>query len=78
MRRVYSARASFAGSYDTYYGVERDELARMIRAFWASVWTNQAIAYRREHGVPHRDVEMVVIVQQQIDARSAGVAFTTH
>jgi len=50
----------------------------MIRAFWASVWTNQAIAYRREHGVPHRDVEMVVIVQQQIDARSAGVAFTTH
>ena len=73
-----SARASFAGLYDTYYGVERDELARRIRACWASVWTDQAVAYRRERGVPHRDVEMAVIVQQQIDARSAGVAFTTQ
>ena len=32
--------------------------------------------YRSRNGIAHEQVEMAVIVQQQIDADVAGVAFT--
>jgi hypothetical protein len=73
-----SAQASFAGLYDTYYGVDRLTLAKQVRACWASVWTERALAYRQRHGIEHRDVAMAVIVQKQVNASSAGTAFTVH
>jgi len=69
--------ASFAGLQDTYLWVMgADEVERQVRACWASLYSVPSIAYRRKHGLPEAGVAMAVVVQQMVDARTAGVMFT--
>jgi len=68
---------SFAGQYETILGVTSWEgCLDAIKACWASLWTERAYEYRSRNGIDHQQVEMAVIVQRQIDANVAGVAFT--
>ena len=68
---------SFAGQYETILGVRSlDACLDAIRRCWASLWTQRAYEYRRRNGIDHRQVEMAVIVQQQIEPDAAGVAFS--
>lgn len=72
-----AADASFAGLQDTYLWVKGAEAAvRYVRSCWASLYSVPSIAYRRKHGLPEEGVAMAVVVQQMVDARSAGVLFT--
>jgi pyruvate,water dikinase len=68
---------SFAGEHDTYLwvcGIE--DLLEKLRACWASLYTERAIAYREEMGFAHDQVDMAVAVQKMVRPRAAGVAFT--
>jgi pyruvate,water dikinase len=77
------AAASFAGQQETYLWVRgADDVLRRIRDCWASLYTPQAVAYRsaldrewdREQ---RRDATRIAVgVQEMVDARVAGVAFT--
>ncbi len=68
---------SFAGQYETILGVTSLEgCLDAIKKCWASLWTDRAFEYRRRNGIDHRQVEMAVIVQRQIEPDAAGVAFT--
>jgi pyruvate,water dikinase len=68
---------SFAGQYETILGVTSLEACLdAIKQCWASLWTERAYEYRCRNGIDHQQVEMAVIVQRQIDADVAGVAFT--
>jgi len=68
---------SFAGQYETVLGVTSLEgCLDAVKRCWASLWTHRACDYRSRNGIDHRQVEMAVIVQRQIDADAAGVAFT--
>jgi pyruvate,water dikinase len=68
---------SFAGQYETILGVRSlQECFDAIRRCWASLWTERAFEYRKRNGIDHRQVEMAVIVQRQIEPDAAGVAFT--
>ena len=72
-----SPDASFAGEHDTYLWVcGIDAVLDKVRACWASLFTDRAIAYRHEMGYDHDDVDMAVAVQKMVRPRSAGVAFT--
>ena len=72
-----SAKASFAGIHDSFLNVKSFEnILSAIKACFASIWTLQAIAYRRKMGVDDSKVQPAVIVMQFIDADSAGVAFS--
>jgi pyruvate, water dikinase len=69
--------ASFAGLQDTYLWVRgADEMIRMIRSCWASLYSVESISYRRQRQIPEENVAMAVVVQRMVDARSAGVMFT--
>jgi pyruvate,water dikinase len=71
--------ASFAGQQETYLNVVGlPALDAAVRACMASLFTERAIVYRREHGYPHRDVALSVGVQKMVrsDLGSAGVIFT--
>jgi pyruvate,water dikinase len=73
--------ASFAGQQDTYLNVRGlNDLERAVRNCMASLFTDRAIAYRREHGFKDRDVALSVGVQKMVrsDVGSAGVLFTLH
>jgi pyruvate,water dikinase len=69
--------ASFAGLQDTYLWVRgTDEVLRMVRSCWASLYSVESVSYRRQRGMDERGVAMAVVVQTMVDARTAGVMFT--
>ena len=71
--------ASFAGQQDTFLNVsEPSELLEKIRACWASLWSERAIAYRYDHGIDDATLAMAVVVQTMIDAEVSGVMFTVN
>jgi len=71
------ADASFAGQQDTYLGVRGVEavLAHVQRC-WSSLFTPQAIAYRRRIGIGSAGLAMAVVVQKLVEAEAAGVMMT--
>ncbi|MFT3696423.1 MAG: phosphoenolpyruvate synthase [Kofleriaceae bacterium] len=68
------ADASFAGQYDTYLNVDAADVPSRIEACRASLDTERAIAYRREHGIT--GARMAVVVQDMVAAEISGVMFT--
>jgi pyruvate,water dikinase len=73
------AAASFAGQQETYLWVRgSDEVLRRVRDCWASLYTPQAVAYRSALGEgERREASRIAVgVQEMVDARVAGVAFT--
>jgi rifampicin phosphotransferase len=83
-----AAAASFAGQFDSVLGVRAepglDDLWDAIRTVWASALGARAAGYRqraaaqaeRGNGAAAPAVSMAVIVQEMVDASSAGVAFS--
>lgn len=72
-----TADASFAGQQETYLWIRgADDVVRAVRRCWGSLFTPQAISYRRHFGVATRDLAMAVVVQRMVDAVAAGVMIT--
>ena len=71
--------ASFAGQQDTFLWIRGgDDVVNNVVRCWASLFTDRAIAYRQENGYPHEGVAMSVAVQQMVEPKAAGVAFTLN
>jgi phosphoenolpyruvate synthase/pyruvate phosphate dikinase len=69
--------ASFAGQQETYLPIAgRDAVRRHVVTCWASLYSPEAISYRRRLAVPIEDVAMAVVVQRVVPAEAAGVLFT--
>lgn len=72
-----AAEASFAGLQDTYLWVTNlEQTLHRVRSCWASLYSVESVAYRRQRGIPEDGVAMAVVVQRMVDARAAGVMFT--
>lgn len=73
------ARHSFAGQQESFLWVKGlDELLIKTRMCWSSLFTAQAMAYRRAVGFPSEQALIAVGVQTMVDARVAGVLFTVN
>ncbi|HQZ52917.1 MAG TPA: PEP/pyruvate-binding domain-containing protein [Thermoflexales bacterium] len=70
--------ASFAGGYETMLGVTVEGIEAAIRRAFTSSFDARVFLYKREHGFPLDQPRIAVIVQQQVDADSAGVAFSLN
>ena len=69
--------ASFAGLQDTFLWVlSATETVTRVRECWGSLYSIESMTYRLKHGLPEEGVAMAVVVQQMVDARTAGVMFT--
>jgi pyruvate,water dikinase len=69
--------ASFAGQHATYLNVTgRDAILRHVSRCWASLFTEEAMTYRRRIGLDHRQVRMAVVVQRMVFPKAAGILFT--
>ena len=74
-----SQDASFAGQYDTFLNVTGSEaVLEKVRACWAGLWSERALAYTREQGLDPFQADMGVVVQRQGQAEAAGVLFTLN
>jgi pyruvate,water dikinase len=69
--------ASFAGVHASVLDVRGTDAALdAVRTVYASLWTPQALAYRRRFRIADDDVACAVVVCRMVPARAAGVAFT--
>ncbi len=71
--------ASFAGQQETFLNVsEVDHLLTVVRKCMASLFTDRAIVYRRNHGIDSMQVGLSVCVQKMVraDIGVSGVMFT--
>ncbi len=71
--------ASFAGQQETYLNVSGDDaVVAAVQDCWKSMFTERAVAYRRDRNIPDAAVAMAVVVQRMVAAEAAGVLFTVH
>lgn len=71
--------ASFAGQQETYLNIQGEaEVLAAIRAVFASLFNDRAIAYRVHQGFDHRSVALSAGIQQMVrsDIGASGVMFT--
>ena len=69
--------ASFAGQQETYlWLLGGEQVVQHVVRCWASLFTEQAIAYRAHRACPVVDLAMGVVVQQMVPAEAAGVMMT--
>ncbi|WP_088225161.1 PEP/pyruvate-binding domain-containing protein [Desulfosporosinus sp. FKB] len=72
-----SAQASFAGIHESFLNVRGwNNILESIKGCYASLWSNQAIAYRRKLRISDDEVVTGVVVMEMVDAQAAGVGFT--
>jgi pyruvate,water dikinase len=72
-----STGTSFAGEYETYIGLRGlAQVELHVRRCWASAFTARALSYAWKNGIDPLTVEMAVVVQKTVRARSSGVMFT--
>ncbi|HEX3831535.1 MAG TPA: PEP/pyruvate-binding domain-containing protein [Solirubrobacteraceae bacterium] len=72
-----SAEATFAGQQETILWVRgADHVLESIRACWASLYSTEAISYRRR--LEGSEPAMGVTVQRMVDASVSGVMFTCN
>jgi len=78
-----SARASFAGIHQSRLNVRgQGDVTRAVAACYGSLWTPQALAYRRRMGYSDADVLCAVVLCEMVVAagtdepKAAGVGFT--
>lgn len=69
---------SFAGGYETVLGVGKGDLENAVRRCFASAFDDRVFLYKQEHGLAVDRPRIAVIVQQQIPAETAGVAFSLN
>ena len=70
------AEASFAGQQDTFLNVTPGELSDALKACWASLWSERAIAYRQTQKITNDGLAMAVVIQEMCEADVSGVLFT--
>jgi pyruvate,water dikinase len=73
------ATASFAGQHDTYLNIRGTELVvdavhRCVRSAAAA----EAMAYRKQRGLPTEDVRIAVLVQQLVESKVSAVVFSAN
>ena len=73
-----SGSHSFAGLHETQLGVPLKGIGAAVRKCWASLWSEGAIAYRTENGLPVAEATMAVVVQALVPARASAVVFTAN
>jgi pyruvate,water dikinase len=65
---------SFAGQFESYLFVTKENLAESIKKVWLSAFSERVIQYRKKNHIVQK-FGIAVIVQEMIDADVAGVAF---
>lgn len=65
-----------AGLYDSRVGIRGSDSADAVRDVWASLWTERATLSRAQHGIPHSDIKMAVLIQEMVEPELSFIMHT--
>lgn len=66
---------SFAGQFDSFLNVNKEQVLRAIEKCWQSLHNDRSMSYAKDK---NGDRKMAVIVQDMITPEISGVGFSTH
>ncbi|GAB7023718.1 PEP/pyruvate-binding domain-containing protein [Salidesulfovibrio brasiliensis] len=69
-------RFSFAGQYDSFMDVKREDLPEAYREVLAGKYSPKAVTYRMLKGLSDTETHMAVLIQPMITSSVAGVMYT--
>lgn len=67
---------SFAGQYDTYLNICKDELIENCKKVFASKFSENALYYLLNNNLDDREYPMCIGIMKMIDSRVSGVLYT--
>ncbi len=70
------AHSSWAGQFDTFLGVRRDDLIASVKSCWASLYGVRALSYRLLRSGEVGSPSIAVVVQALIPSEVSGVVFS--
>ena len=70
-----SSSQSYAGQFDSFFNVEKDDVLEMVKQCWHSMHNFRAQQYARGKNT---NLKMAVIVQKMINSKVSGVAFSAN
>ena len=73
-----SASNSFAGQFETYLGIKKEDILTYIKKVFISGLSERVQVYSKEKNINIYDLIPSVIVQEQIFSEKAGVAFSIN
>ncbi|MBU0976255.1 MAG: PEP/pyruvate-binding domain-containing protein [Patescibacteria group bacterium] len=73
-----SKDASFAGQFNTFLNVNKDELIERIKKCRNSIANSRVVAYCKANKIDPKDVRVAVIVQEMINSDVSGVGFSLN
>lgn len=73
-----SSSLSFAGQFDTFLFVKKEDVYKKINECFLSVKNENVISYCKENGINPDDIKMSVIIEEMIDAEKSGVIFSAN
>ena len=56
----------------------KEKLLKAIQACWASLFTANLIKYREMNNISHDTMQMAVLVQEMIQSRKSGIAYSSN
>lgn len=68
---------SFAGQYDSFLNITKENLLESIIDCWKSIWNVRAIEYREKYSIDN-DITIAVIIQEMVESKVSGVVFTSN
>lgn len=69
------SRHSFAGQLDSFLCVHPSAVAERVAAVWRSAFSDRALAYRSQQGLPVPPHAPAVLIQRMLNPSRSGVAF---
>jgi phosphoenolpyruvate synthase/pyruvate phosphate dikinase len=73
-----SVDASWAGQFETYLNVGREELISSIKQCWQSAQSKTVNAYGKLHKASNDQRALAVVIQKMVASEIAGVAFSVN
>jgi phosphoenolpyruvate synthase/pyruvate phosphate dikinase len=73
-----SARLSFAGIFDTFLNVDRNNLGDSVKRCWCSIFSKRAVDYFYKNNIKLQKLNIAVIVQEMIEPDISGICFTSN
>jgi len=73
-----SPQNSFAGQFETYLNVTRENLLENIKKCWNSINSEKINKYLQGKGIDKDKIKIAVVVQKMVNSEKSGIAFSVH
>lgn len=73
-----SSNFSFAGQFETYLYVKKENIIEKVKEVWISSFSNHVMKYRKEGKINNEINVPAVIIQEMVNSEKAGVGFSVN